>query len=298
MKLEKALKKASKKVWKELAPIANSNFKIHNVREEALSSMLLRTLAQSGCSNILGLEMIDSKSEKTGGYDFEMCIGNSKKKKFVRFFIQAKVLKGNYLNSVYKEYKLSQSNVLENYAKHNNGIPLYSLYNHLSIPELELYKYYNSPSKFNKKYLGVTISTTTKLKGGIKFDFVHDSGITDYYRFPLYRYHPDDILFYEDHIQSGVPLHDLANFSIEKAEEYNRVYKENKSKGIIPFFFFFFFDPELVGDNDELIPILNMSEEELVADFRIRTNPDSLEKKYEGYNPQSLIILEQEELYE
>ncbi|MDX1701115.1 MAG: hypothetical protein R3250_10875, partial [Melioribacteraceae bacterium] len=101
--------------------------------------------------------------------------------------------------------------------------------------------------------------------------------------------------FYEDNAQVGVPLHELANFTVEKAEEFNKRYKNQKAKNILPFFFFFFFDPELFGDDDELIPIINMNEEELIEDFRKRIE---IKDNNEGFRPKALIILEQESLYE
>ena len=198
MKLEKVLKKVSKKIWNELKPVNGVNINIHSTREEALSSMGLRILAESKCNNILRIEMINSSQESVRGYDYEICIGSPKKRKFIRFFIQAKRLYGHKLNSKYKAYDSSQSIILENYSKTYKGIPLYSLYNHLDIPESELLRYYNSVGVFNKKHLGVTLTTTTKLKGGANFNSVHDSGILNYYRLPFYRYHPLDLQFYED----------------------------------------------------------------------------------------------------
>jgi hypothetical protein len=296
MNLENTLKKISKKIWKELKPVNDLNINIHNVREEALSSMGLKILANSKCDNILRIEMISSHQEALRGYDYEICIGSSQKRKFIRFFIQAKRLYGNKLNSRYNAYDANQSKVLEDYSKTYKGIPLYSLYNHLDVPTSELLRYYNSTTNFDKKHLGVTLATTTKLKGGNQFNSIHDNGILNYFRLPFYRYHPLDMEFYEDNIQVGVPLHELANFTVEKAEEFNRRNKQNNSRNILPFFFFFF-DPELLSDDSgDLIPILGMSEEELVADFRKRTELNNNNK--EGYNPQSIIIIEQEDLYE
>lgn len=294
MNLEKALKKVSKKVWNELKPISGANINIHNTREEALSTMGLKILAEANCDNVLKIEMISANQESLRGYDYEICIGSSKNNKFIRFFIQAKRLYGNKLNSSYKKYDSKQSSVLEAYSKTYKGIPLYSLYNHLDVPESELLRYYNSMDNFNKKHLGITLATTTKLKGGKRFDSVHDNEILKYYREPFYRYHPNDLQFYEDNIQVGVPFHGLASFTIEKAEEFNRIHKQNKSKNVLPFFFFFF-DPELLGGDDELIPILNMNEEELVKSFKDRAEANI---QNEGFSPKALIILEQENLYE
>lgn len=294
MDLEKVLKKVSKKVWNELKPVNNDNVKIHSVREEALSSMGLKTLANSNCKDVLRIEMINSDLESERGYDYEICIGSSKKRKFVRFFIQAKRLYGYKLNSRYNAYDFSQSKKMEEYATNYKGIPLYALYNHLDVPDVELLRYYNSTSPFNKKHLGVTITTTSKLRGGNQFNAIHDNHILDYFRTPFYRFHPLDLEFYEDNAQIGVPLHELANFSIEKAERFNKKYRENIAKGKLHFFFFFF-DDELINDNnDELIPILKMDEEELVSDFKKRTEI----KNSEGYNPKALIILEERDLYE
>jgi hypothetical protein len=294
MNLEKTLQKVSKKIWNELKPVNDSNINIHSVREEALSSMGLKILAKSKCKNVLRIEMISANEESIRGYDYEICIGSSKKRKFIRFFIQAKRLYGNKLNSRYMAYDTKQSKVLEDYSKKYKGIPLYSLYNHLDVSESELLRYYNSITPFNKKHLGVTLTTTSKLKGGNQFNSIHDNKILGYFRVPFYRYHPSDLEFYEDNVQVGVPLHELANFSIEKAEKFNKKFRENNAKNKLSFFFFFFDDELINGNDDELIPILNMSEKELISDFRKRVEINNNEE----YNPQALIILEQEDLYE
>ena len=294
MNLEKALKKVSKKIWDELEPVNGMNVNIHAIREEALSSKALKILYKAKCNNVLRIEMLNSHEEKLRGYDYEICIGSPQKRKFVRFFIQAKRLYGNKLNSRYDAYDKEQTEVLEKYAIQYKGIPLYSLYNHIDVPSSELSKYYNSIDNFKKKNLGVTLATTTKLKSSSQFAAIHDSGILDYYRLPLYRYHPNDLMFYEDNIQVGVPLHTLASFTIEKAEEFNKKYRQNLGKNILSFFFFFF-DQDLFGGDEELIPILKMNEEELVEDFKRRAKINALE---EGYNPKALIILEEQNLYE
>lgn len=296
MNLEKTLQKVSKRIWNELKPVNVANINIHPVREEALSSIALKIIANSKCKNVLRIEMINAQNESLRGYDFEICIGSAKKRKFVRFFIQAKRLYGNKLNSRYKAYDAHQCEQLEEYSKEYKSIPLYALFNCLDVPSGELKRYYNTDSAFNKKHFGVTLATTTKLKGGNKFDSVHDSGILDYFRVPFYRYHPLDLDFYEDNIQVGVPFHQLATFTIEKAEEFNEKFRQNNAQGIVPLFFFFF-DPKLLsGDNEELIPIHNKSEEELVTDFRMRS--ENYRNNNEGYRPKALIILEQQDLYE
>ncbi|MDM1391302.1 hypothetical protein HX052_15235 [Myroides marinus] len=293
MRLEKALKKVSKKIWNELEPIKATNVKIHQVREEALSTIGLKILAKSNCSNILRIEMISAQEESSKGYDYEICIGNAQKRKFVRFFIQAKRLYGSKLNSRYNKYDAKQSEKFENYAKRYKGIPLYALYNYLDVSESDLKRHYNCEDNFDKKHLGVTLATTTKLKGSNRFDEIHDNGISNYYRIPFYRYHPLNIDFYEDHLQVGVPLHLLANFTIEKAEEFNKIHRVNKSKSILPFFFFFF-DTGLF-DDDEFIPIIRESEEELIENFKKRVE---IKNNIESFNPRVLIIIEQESSYE
>lgn len=295
MDLESALKLVSEKVWNELEPVNGFDINIHEVREEGLSSMALKTLAKTNCKNVLKIDMIGATAESERGYDFEICIGNSKKKKFVRYFIQAKRLYGHKLNSSYGAYNSLQTATLETYSKKNKGIPLYALFNHLTVPDSTLIKYYNSVSDFKREYMGITVGTSTKLKAVTKFDEVHTSMYENYYRNPFYRYHPNDIKFYEDRVQAGIPFHDLARFSIDEIETINKKYKENKKKNLLPFFFFFFADELAGNDGEELYPILKMDKEELHSDFLRRSNNDN---KVEGYNPKALLILEEEGKYE
>ena len=96
MKLEKALKKVSKKIWNELKPLDTVNVNIHKAREEGLTTMGLTILAEAKCDNVLKIDMISAKQESLRGYDFEICIGSPQKRKFIRFFIQAKRLYGRF----------------------------------------------------------------------------------------------------------------------------------------------------------------------------------------------------------
>ena len=75
--LEDTLKSAAYKVWDELEPIqSGTGFKIFEVREEALTTMALKEIIKSSCSQIENIQMISGTEESLKGYDFELAIGN------------------------------------------------------------------------------------------------------------------------------------------------------------------------------------------------------------------------------
>ena len=136
MDLESALKKAAYKIWKEMAPVRNTaDINIFQVREEGLTSMMLKKLANSECDQITRMLMIGGTLENVRGYDLELCIGSEINGEYVRYLIQAKRLYGSSLNSRYTTTNNQQITTLQNYAKRPdvNAIPLFALYNHLMV---------------------------------------------------------------------------------------------------------------------------------------------------------------------
>ena len=295
MDLESALRLASYKVWQELEPVHKGGVNLFSVREEALTTMSLKEIANANCSKIPRIMMIPPNEEKVKGYDFEICIGSAKKRKFVRFFIQAKKLSGTHLQSSYSTFDIKQNDALENYSTLHHSIPLYALYNHLEESDRDLIHYYNSNSLFDKKALGITITTSTKLKieRKKKFKDIHKSSVPAYFRLPFFRYHPLNKEFYEDAVQAGVPLHELAYFTIEKAQEYNKRYRELKRKNKLPFFFFFA-SQDFLDDGDELIPILNKGVGELEEDFLIRRE-EQIKSDEHFFKSKALLIINQDQ---
>jgi hypothetical protein len=295
MDLENALKQAEYKVWKELEPVNAALAKLYTVREEGLTTMALKKLALSNCPNIHSIEMIPPVEEKKKGYDFEVCIGSESKGKYVRFFIQAKKIQETTINGDYGTFNNSQCSNLESYSKGEKSIPLYALYNHLNNSDRDILPFYNSNSIFERECFGITLVTTTKMKinGRRSFKDLHNAELPIYYRLPFLRYHPVDLDFYEDAMQAAVPLHELAYFTIEKAEEFNKRFKEMKAKNRLNFFFFFFDGGELLDDGEELIPIMNTTAKALQRDFRIRSLNDAIKEDIK-FSSKALIIINQD----
>lgn len=294
MDLEKTLNLASSKIWKELEPVFKQNVKLYNIREEALTTMALKEIARANCSKILRMEMIPPQDETIRGYDFEICIGNAKKRKFVRFFIQAKKLNGINLNSSYSTFDQKQNIKLEAYSKMYKSIPLYALFNYLENSDAEISPFYNSHSKFSKESLGITLCTTTKLKipRKKKFKDIHNTIVPNYHRTPYYRYHPLNLDFYEDALQCGVPFSELAYFDIKRAEEFNLRYNKLKFKNSLGFFFFFF-DQNFFDDGENLVPILNKDEDELINDFHMRYEKGRNVDDF-AFRSRAILIINQE----
>lgn len=297
--LEETLKSAAYKVWDELEPIPNgSGFKIFEVREEALTTMSLKEILRCSCSQIENIQMISGNEESVKGYDFELAIGDKSKGKYVRFFIQAKRLFGKDISSEYSSLHFSQTDDLINYSRENESIALYSFYNHIIANSLTLENHYNSVTHFDKKSMGITVASAYSIK------MLQSKKFTDYHfndgkrvrpSFYSLRHFPHLFYFHRDtrkHL--AIPLHELSYFTIEMAERINRIYRMIKRRGRLNFFFFFPFGIEkYFDDGNDLIPILKTNTEELINQFKIRTQ--NKEKNNEFYNPQFLIIVNTEE---
>ncbi len=297
MNLEKALKQASYKIWEEMTPpLSDKKYNIFQVREEGLTSMALKVLANSNCKDIDTIKMIGPIREAKEGYDFELCLGSVSKNKFVRYYIQAKSQIYDYsVNGTYKGISIDQINDMESYSKEVNkeGIPLFALYKYLDINDLDLEQYYNSFTDFDKESMGITITTTSKMKSAINnqisFSELHKSGMFPVFRHPYFKYNPGEIEKHLINVQAAIPFHDLAYFTIEMAEEYNKKKKaQNKFKSA-KFFFFFFADYllELFPENGGLIPIIKSSKEQLIQDFLVRNERNT----DRSYKPQAIIII-------
>ncbi|MFP9117040.1 DUF6615 family protein [Flavobacterium sp. RNTU_13] len=293
--LEQALKNASYKVWDELEPIPNgTNYKIFEVREEALTTMAIKELYRSFCPKIEKAVMIPASEESLNGYDFELVIGSKSKSKYVRLFVQAKRLYGKKISSNYKAIDFSQTDALLKYSKDNEGLGTYAFYNHLLERDLNLYDHFNSATLFDKKTMGITICSaySVKMLNSKKFhDYHFNGGIRISPKLYSLRHFPSLFYFHrETKKHMAVPLHELSYFTIEIAEKINQLYRRIKSQRDKLNFFFFFFPPDLenrFGGSDDLIPVLNQNIESLVASFRQRTI-----KENDFYNPKALIIID------
>lgn len=301
MTLEDTLKKAAHKVWDELEPVSQgNNIKIFEVREEALTTMALKEIIKASCSEIETLKMISGSEESLKGYDFELIIGSKAQRKYVRFFIQAKRLFGKNVSSNYKSLDFDQTDDLIDYSKNNSSLAMYAFYNHIVADSLTLNNHYNSAAPFDKKSLGITVASaySVKMLQSKKFKDYH---FNDYLTLPpsLYdlRYYPHLFYFHkETRKHLAVPFHELSFFTIEMAEQINKMYRRIKSGGKFNFFFFFPFEFQEFSDDYDLIPILKTSTEELIGQFRNRNQEQNESDKV--YNPQFLLIVNTDKIEE
>jgi hypothetical protein len=294
MLLEDTLKRAAYKVWDELEPVSiGKGIKIFEVREEALTTMALKEIIRSSCAQIERIQMISGNEESIKGYDFELAAGSKTGGKYVRFFIQAKRLFGKEISSKYKSMHYPQTEVLINYSRNNSSLALYAFFNHLIADSFTLDNHYNSITPFDKKSMGITVASAYSIKmlKSNKFEDYHfNDGSRELAYSRSLRYFPHLFYFHKNtkkHL--AVPFHELSFFTIKMAEEINKIYRRIKKSGKLNFFFFFPFETEDMPEGDELIPILKTNTEELISQFKSRT--DDHIKNNDIYNPQFLLII-------
>ncbi len=295
MNLEDTLKKAAYKVWDELEPIPQTpNYKIFEVREEALTTMLIKEIYRANCGEVEKIEMISPQEETIKGYDFELVIGSKLRGKYVRIFIQAKTLKGKSVRSNYDQIKSIQTDALISYSKSQSSIGAFAFFNHLTENDLTLANHYNSATPYDKRSLGITVASaySVKMLNTKKFsDFHFNNGNQISPRFYSLRFFPHLFYFHKaSRSHLAVPFHELSYFTIELAERINRMYRRMQAQSRTHFFFFFFpgLEEFVYGDND-IIPIIETKIEQLVSDFKKRTSETN---SIEGsYNPQVLLVI-------
>jgi len=298
MNLEDILKKAAYKVWKEMPEVHRDNdFVIFDVREEALTTMALREIYKFKSGNIEKIKMISATAENLQGYDFELVIGSKARGKYIRMFIQAKRLFGQNTNGEYRSLhydvkrKDNQTDILLSYAKKESSLAMYAFFNHLDEKNSVLKDYYNSSTEFNRKSLGITITSaySIKITGSNKFKAYHsNNGIRVNQSLYSLRNFPD--LFYHHNgtrNNLAVPFHEISYLTIDFAEIINKLYRRIRTNPLRRLNYYYYFPPlDYFFDNGkDLIPILNTSVEELELDFLKR-------EKNESYNPKALIILD------
>ena len=299
--LEDTLKSAAYKVWDELSFTPNDdNFKIFNVREEALTTMALKKLWKSNCQKIEKIIMISAHDENLRGYDFELVLGSKAKGKYVRMFIQSKRIFGNQLGSGYNSLNFDQTKDLLDYSKQHSSLAMYAFYNNINESKKRLENFYNSSTEFDKKSLGITLCSaySVKMKNSIHFDDYHfNNGIRIKPSIYSLRNFPDLFYFHSGTRNNlSVPFHEVAYMTIDLAELMNKLYKRIKAKSrFYRLNYYYYFPPGLEnlfdGDGD-LIPILKTNIEELENDFKNRTVING----YEFYNPRALIIIDTDDI--
>lgn len=275
--LEKTLKQASYKVWKELAPLKNiqEGWNIFEVREDTLTTMALRAIIKTNSTAIT--HIFESKKNETGekltGLDFELEIWLGKPKERVRFFIQAKKMRNYHSIDGKYDIELDQLEKLEEYAVKEKATPLYALYQNLVGYPNPLHPYYNSITKYDRKALGITLSPSTKIKKmkNESFASIHkyDYSIKDIKKI----INKDDNALLDDKLLLALylttfPLHELAHLNLSFFEKINtsikRARKLKSSLNKLNFFFFFpFLNVDDNNDND-VFYIHSLSDEEIV----------------------------------
>lgn len=303
MDLEKALKKAAYKVWNELSIVPTTNdYKIFNVREEALTTMALKELYKSKCSKIEKIIMISGHEENLRGYDFELVIGSRARGKYIRMFVQAKRIFGDELISSYNSLHFQQTEDLLKYSKKNASLAMYAFFNNINEQNKRLENFYNSSTTFDRKSLGITLCSaySVDMKKSKHFNEYHfNNGIRVKPSIYSLRNFPD-LFYYHSGSRNNlaVPFHEIAYMRIELAELMNKLFKRIKAKSkYTRLNYYYYFPPgleNLFEGNDNLIPILHTNVNELENDFRKRTE----KKMIESYNPQALIIVDTDEIKE
>lgn len=294
MTLEQSLKNAAYKIWDELTPHLNQDHHIFSIREEGLTSMALKELSKSACPQIIKIEMISAKKEKSSGYDFELVIGNNKRKKYVRFFIQSKKLNGNKITNRYDSIDKDQTNSLINFASTKNSLPTFGFYNHLIENDDTLKNHFNSLTKYDKRALGITLTlaNNVNLNGNIFSNHHNNNGIKFEPIFKETRNFPNLFSFNKNINNLAVPLHELAFLTISSIEKINKIYRKNQAKGKLNLLLLLLLLSDSNSDGD-LVPIIKKSAESLGKDFLSRALNPGPEAKF--YQPQALIIIETEE---
>jgi hypothetical protein len=302
MNLEDTLKKAAYKVWDELEPIPTTpSYKVFEVREEALTTMLIKEIFRANCSDIEKIEMIPGNEESLRGYDFELAIGSRAKGKYVRLFVQAKTLKGKRVGSTYNEIDFDQTNTLINYSRTQSSLAIYAFYNHLVENDLILRNHYNSATPYDKKSLGITLASAYSIHMlcSKKFsDYHFNNGHRINPQIYSLRYFSHLFYFHEaskSHL--SVPFHELSYFTIDLAKRINMLYRRIKARSRTNFFFFFYPGMDsFLFDDKEIIPIISTNKEKLISEFKSRVEPYN--EKPGIYNPQFLLIVNTDEQLE
>lgn len=195
--LKQAFEFVGKTTWVTLENAYKLNL---SFGETTISDSILLYLMQSNNPKIKILQTKQNEESKKGT-DWEWWIG-SPSMGWLRYAVQAKkynTRKCAYssLNHDVKDSKTKtkskQWQILENYTVEKNAIPIYSLYNFVSLNEefkndnhlteqrkqIEILKLLDSNSKINPFY-GITITslknikTALKTRGGRNFYFIHE----------------------------------------------------------------------------------------------------------------------------
>jgi hypothetical protein len=131
--------------------------------EDAITSYNLHTLASAGPLNIC---FEDTRvDESTKGCDFELWVG-SDATGWYRYAIQAKkidVKTGRYKQLGHKVKGVLQLDILENYAKANDAIPLYCFYNYFEGDLPWNCNYINE-----EEQLGCTVAPSSVVSSALK----------------------------------------------------------------------------------------------------------------------------------
>lgn len=112
--------------------------------------------------NRLSVEIYESKNEKANGNDFEIFVETDKG--YLLLPTQSKLIKtnGSYASIRHQVRGYDQINLLIDYAKRNNGIPLYLFYNYYFNPQF--INWIEKEITFPVECYGCSIASATNIK--------------------------------------------------------------------------------------------------------------------------------------
>lgn len=134
--------------------------------EETITDLNLLEIARVNCPEVQVIKTSKVK-EKDKGTDWEWWIGNNRIG-WLRYAVQAKKISSN--SSIYKTLNhqvnsTPQINILEQYAKENNAIPLYCFYNYLKDnPKKLLNNYWKCNLSYEVEQFGCTVTPSNNVR--------------------------------------------------------------------------------------------------------------------------------------
>ena len=151
-----------------------------SIGEETISDLILLEIARRDYSYVT-IKKTTKDKESTKGTDWEWWIG-SRQTGWVRYAIQAKKMDHNQYS--YKKLKhevgknkILQHNILQQYAKDINAVPLYAFYKYPKQAELD--EYWNCKRPISRKKMGITVANLEVVvsaihkKRGRNFNSIH-----------------------------------------------------------------------------------------------------------------------------
>jgi hypothetical protein len=161
--------------------------------EETITDLLQLEIARFGSPHIHVLKT-NKAFEAKSGLDWEWWIGDDFSG-WLRFAVQAKKIgpSGRY-NALKHRVKLPdgrrlyQHNLLKRYAREQNAIPLYCLFNHIRLNDFNHVHHWHCSDSVDVAQLGCTLAPVTRIEEALRvrgcrtFDFIHQDRNTSPWR--------------------------------------------------------------------------------------------------------------------